>query len=126
MSTEAAAESKPSPGVGWLSDVVVDCSDPERLAAFWGSLLGLEVAQRIETYVMLARLSGGLAVGFQRVPEPKVTKNRIHLDLTVPDLEAATRRVEELGGRRIGDVKTWRVMRDPESNEFCLLPEEPG
>jgi hypothetical protein len=65
----------------------------------------------------------------QKVPEAKVGKNRLHFDVYVNNLEAATARVEELGGRRwtehgaILDDGGWisRIMADPEGNEFCRV-----
>jgi predicted enzyme related to lactoylglutathione lyase len=66
---------------------------------------------------------------FQRVPEPKTVKDRIHLDLRVDDIEEACGRVIELGGARVEqddlheyDV-VFRVMLDPEGNEFCLVSD---
>lgn len=111
--------------IGWFSDVIFDCSEPERLAAFWGDLLGLEVADRDERYVGLQPTEAGVSIGFQAVPEPKTVKNRIHVDLRVPDWDSATRQIEAGGGRHIADVETWRVMADPEGNEFCLLQYKP-
>jgi predicted enzyme related to lactoylglutathione lyase len=74
---------------------------------------------------------GSVALSFQWVPEAKASKNRLHLDLVaVQGLETATRLVEELGGSRHpkGEFSehgwTWRVMSDPEGNEFCLIPVE--
>jgi predicted enzyme related to lactoylglutathione lyase len=68
--------------------------------------------------------SGGPRLGFQRVPEAKTVKNRMHLDLAVPDPEALKARVVELGGSRLADHKEgrvrWTVMADPEGNEFCV------
>ncbi len=51
------------------------------------------------------------SVGFQRVPEGKSGKNRLHLDLIVDDLDAATAEIETLGGR-------W--LDDPDGNEFDI------
>ena len=63
---------------------------------------------------------------FQPVAEPKRDKVRIHLDVKVPDMPAAARRVEELGGSLVTEVReagdVWLVMRDLEGNEFCLIP----
>ena len=124
MASEQRADRQQVEAVGRLTDIVVDCTDPEQLAAFWGSLLGVGVADRSESFVELDRLPNGMGLGFQKVPEPKIGKVRIHLDLTVPDVELASERVVALGGRRGADVKSWRVMTDPEGHEFCLLPEK--
>jgi predicted enzyme related to lactoylglutathione lyase len=71
--------------------------------------------------------------GFQRVPEAKNTKNRLHLDLFVDDLEVATAEIEQLGGRWLEPGNTrdlegfrWRCMADPDGNEFDIdvLPGE--
>ena len=103
--------------------VVVDCADPERLATFWGELLGRKVAHREANYVGLEwapRFGAGLV--FQRVSEPKVGKNRVHVDLICKDVEATIARVNELGGKRADgyDDPRFVVMLDPEDNEFCL------
>jgi len=64
---------------------------------------------------------------FQRVPEPKTTKNRLHLDVSVRDIDVVCSRVEALGATRVSDTVLtewgyeWRVMADPEGNEFCLV-----
>ena len=64
---------------------------------------------------------------FQRVPEAKTGKNRVHWDVFVDDLEEATTRVEALGGWWTEPQTTWeldgfrwRVMADPDRNEFCI------
>jgi hypothetical protein len=117
--------------------IQVDCADPERLASFWGAVLGVEIDQRLgegPQYVSLTPSDGPVPpLWFQRVPEPKVVKNRIHLDLLVDDIDAACRRVEALGGGRRdshdfrgfhGDAEPgfdWRRMTDLAGNEFCLV-----
>ncbi len=110
--------------VGRLTDLVLDCADPERLAAFWGSLLAVGVADRSDSFVELERLPNGIGLGFQKVPEPKVGKVRLHIDITAPNQDAAVERVIALGGRHVEDIKDWRVMTDPEGHEFCLLREK--
>ncbi|KAB2346462.1 VOC family protein [Actinomadura rudentiformis] len=109
-----------------IRDITIDCADPERLAGFWGALLGRPVAARTGPYVWLRR-ENGLTLGFQRVAEPKTGKNRVHLDLASPDPAAEQRRIEELGGRRLReyDEGGFLVMADPEGNEFCVLPTKP-
>src|SRR6516164_1137010 len=107
--------------VGYL---VIDATDPERLAQFWCGLLDV----RVDT-----TLGDGLTVGFQRVSEKKAGKNRLHLDLIVEDLDEATAEIETLGGRWLEPGNTrelegfqWRCMADPEGNEFDIdvLPSE--
>ena len=108
-----------------LTWMIVDCTDPERLAAFWGGLLGRKVGERKGPYVFLATgASSGYDIGFQRVVEPKRDKNRVHPDLICDDVHATAARVEELGGTRVQDYQSggFLVMADPEGNEFCLLP----
>ena len=63
---------------------------------------------------------------FQRVPEEKIVKNRLHMDLYVDDIEATADSLVAQGGSRLGDPQSgsaggrWQVMTDPEGNEFCL------
>jgi catechol 2,3-dioxygenase-like lactoylglutathione lyase family enzyme len=119
-------------GIGWIGFVKIDCADPERLAAWWGDLLGLKVGRRGGPYVELERPRAGVprpTLVFQRVAEPKVGKARIHLDIVVADLQAATRRALALGASIAEDLASedpWLVMRDPEGNEFCLIPTPAG
>jgi hypothetical protein len=63
---------------------------------------------------------------FERVPEGKATKNRVHLDLT-PDTtrEQEVARLVSLGATEVGDHRRpdgsgWIVLADPEGNEFCV------
>ncbi|WP_231999933.1 VOC family protein [Mycobacterium sp. 1245852.3] len=65
-------------------------------------------------------------INFQPVTEPKRGKVRIHMDLTVDDLNRAIRRVIELGGSETGERHEYPegtavVLKDPEDNEFCLV-----
>lgn len=111
--------------------ITIDAADPRRLAEFWTALLGTEIETEIDDgrYIFLAGGVGLPELCLQRVPEPKRTKNRVHLDLGVPDLEAATARVVELGGswsdgeERVFQEFTWRTLTDPEGNEFDLVLE---
>lgn len=116
-----------------LAYVVLDTVDPEKLAPFWAELLGLEVTARVADgqYLVLgtpAPETGAPALAFQRVPEGKSVKNRMHLDLAVDDLEATTERILSMGGswdgqtRQLGDYR-WRCVADPEGNEFDIVPE---
>jgi predicted enzyme related to lactoylglutathione lyase len=118
--------------IGFL---VIDSADPLRLAPFWCGLLGVEVDATIGDgqFVVLGKTADGMTIGFQRVPESKAGKNRLHLDLVVDDLDAATAEVEALGGRWLEPGTTrdlegfqWRCMADPDGNEFDIdvLPPE--
>lgn len=109
-----------------INALIVDATDPERLAAFWSELLGRPVVSRTGPYVWLQR-ENGLGLGFQRTGESKSGKNRLHFDVSSPNPPAEQQRVEALGGRRLEqyDVGGFLVMADPEGNEFCIIPDGP-
>jgi predicted enzyme related to lactoylglutathione lyase len=123
---------------GKLAWIELDCANPGRLARFWAALLDVEVEECTGSspqgprYVVLHPQEGAsVALSFQWVPDPKRSKNRLHLDVVaVQGLDNVTRLVEELGGARRPDDDfaehgwEWRVMADPEGNEFCLIPTE--
>jgi predicted enzyme related to lactoylglutathione lyase len=117
-----------SRALGEIRFVTVDSRNPERLAEFWSRVLGVEVEERFgDGYVILSRAAEGAPrVTFQSVPEEKAGKNRLHFDLKVESIEEATRELEDLGAMRTpqGDFEEegyrWRVLRDPEGNEFCI------
>jgi Glyoxalase-like domain len=110
--------------------VIVDSPDPEALGRWWASALGWVVVnddpEEFEIRPSPDQIPGLL---FARVPEPKTTKNRLHLDLRPIDQEAEVARLIGLGARHAdvgqGD-ETWVVLADPEGNEFCVLaPRRP-
>jgi predicted enzyme related to lactoylglutathione lyase len=109
--------------------IVVDSQDPARLADFWCNLLQTTIEANVGSgeFLILAPAGGGVTIGFQRVPEAKAGKNRLHLDLVVDDLDDATAEVERLGGRWLEPGTTrelegffWRCLADPEGNEFDI------
>jgi len=117
--------------IGRLHWIVIDTVDPERIAPFWCALLGVQERGWFgEDYLMLTTDGGAPPVAFQRVPENKSVKNRLHVDLEVDDLDRAFARIDALGGSAISDVLEmpggyrWRVMADPEGNEFCIVPRD--
>jgi predicted enzyme related to lactoylglutathione lyase len=119
--------------VGWLRAIVVDADDLDLLAAFWGAVLGVGVAERFDDWVMLASPRRGASLAFQpRDLGGSDGAPCLRPDLEVGDLEAATRRIETLGGRLVdvvdeSDGVTYHVMADPEGNEFAIvLPGNPG
>ncbi|HWN35362.1 MAG TPA: VOC family protein [Pseudonocardia sp.] len=110
-----------------LEMVTFDCADPQRLAEFWSAALGTKVDGDYGDFVILARPSErSPALGFQRVPEPKPGKNRMHVDLNSSDRVAEVARLVELGATvqydRLGTVPgiDWSTLADPEGNEFCV------
>lgn len=109
-----------------FSHVIVDCADPEGLARFWCAALGVEVDHRHGPYVFLTpTVPGGPALGFQRVPEPKEGKNRVHPDLLTDDLEGTVAALLALGASHLGSVDEdglrLEVLADPEGNELCVV-----
>jgi hypothetical protein len=77
-----------------LLSIQTDCRNPERLAAFWGAVLGVGEDFRLgdppHDIDLLPTAPGRPAFCFQRVPEPKAVKNRLHFDLIVDDMDGAT------------------------------------
>ena len=135
--------------------VTFDCADPERVARFWCEVLGYVVPPPPEGFASWGEFEQTLpperhgsafacvdpnGVGprlfFQRVPEGKVVKNRVHLDVRtatgltgderVAALEAECERLVALGGTKVrllradGFNESCLVMQDVEGNEFCL------
>ncbi|MFD6289404.1 VOC family protein [Streptomyces sp. NPDC060205] len=109
-----------------INALIIDATDPERLAAFWSEVLDRPVVGRTGPYVWLRR-ERGLGMGFQRTSEPRTGKNRMHFDITAADPAVEQRRIETLGGRRLEQYADggFLVMADPEGNEFCVLPDGP-
>lgn len=108
--------------------VVFDCAEPLRLARFWRELVGGEIDERTlsESWVGLGGVPHWRNIGFQKVPEGKSAKNRVHVDLDVEDLEVAIRAATAIGARVVGSVieesTNWfQVMTDIEDNEFCFI-----
>ena len=144
--------------MGTEVQVVIDCADPDRLARFWVDALHYKLqdppdgfgtwhdflrAQGVaeeswnDASAIVDPESAGPRIYFQRVPEPKVVKNRVHLDLNVGPgvaapleerqraVDAEVDRLRAAGAKvvRPGSVEReeyWVVMQDPEGNEFCV------
>ena len=105
--------------------VVVDAADPVALARWWAVALDwsywIEEVDEVEIRPTEDRLPGLI---FGTVPEPKVIKNRLHLDFRPDDRDAEVRRLLDLGATKV-DIgqgeQSWVVLADPEGNEFCVL-----
>jgi len=107
--------------------LVLDCENPERLAAFWAPALGYRNLGAAGAYVALVPDGGpGPKLLLQQVAESKVVKNRMHLDIETPAIEAEATRLIGLGATRVSEEtcsehgSTCIVMADPEGNEFCI------
>lgn len=107
--------------------LVLDCTDPERLAEFWSEALGYTNVGSAGAYVALyPREGSGPKLLLQRVVEPKTSKNRMHIDIETADIQAEAERLTALGGQRLAGGlcsehgSTWILMADPEGNEFCV------
>jgi hypothetical protein len=137
--------------------VVIDCADPDRVASFWASALGYKLQDPPDGYATWEEFltaigvpedqwnnasavvdpdGNGPRIYFQRVPEGKTVKNRVHMDLNVgggssTPIEERKKRVGAEVERLKGEGATvfrpveerdeyWVVMLDPEGNEFCL------
>jgi hypothetical protein len=105
--------------------VVVDARDPVVLGHWWADALGWVVVNdepdEFEIRPTPERLPGLI---FEPVREPKVGKNRLHMDFRPDDQQAEVARFLGLGARHadIGQgEQSWVVLADPEGNEFCVL-----
>lgn len=121
-----------------IACVTFDCSDALTVARFWSAATDRPLDEGADSgfasigFAARRNRDGWAPVGrdddptwiFAKVPEPKAGKNRLHLDLTAPDVEAEIARLVELGATRVADKEeygyTWTLMADPEGNEFDL------
>ena len=106
-----------------------DAEDPQRLAGFWGDVLGWESTD--DGASLLPSDDTGFDIRFVRAREPRSGRNQMHFDLTSTSLADQQQTVEmalSLGARHL-DVgqrpdEGHVVLADPEGNEFCVV--EPG
>jgi hypothetical protein len=125
--------------VARLRDIVVDCERLAVLARWWAATIdGYRVAAYDEAELSRLRAlgitdleddptvlvepvsGGGVRLFFQKVPEPKRVKNRVHLDLQSDLGEDELRRLVERGATELHRVGTLVTFADPEGNEFCI------
>jgi predicted enzyme related to lactoylglutathione lyase len=122
-----------------LQCITVDAHDPLALAQFWAEALGWKIGEGVnDIEVWIERelgdpnKTGFPDILFLKVPDSKVVKNRLHLDLRPDDQDTEVARLEKLGAKKIEigqsaePTCTWVVMADPEGNEFCILRERQG
>lgn len=119
-----------------LREIVFDATHPAALARFWSQVLD-GYAVRAYDAAELARLASlgltpetdpsvlvdgpGPALCFQKTAEPKSARNRVHLDVTVPERRAEVTRLLALGASLAREAADYTVLRDPEGNEFCVV-----
>lgn len=117
----------PAPKVG---SVVIDCNDLPRMLEFWSAALGYQPREAPEDdWVVLTDPAGrGVNVSLSKVPEPRVGKNRLHLDLYSVDQPGDVQRLVELGAgveRESAEEEDFVVLSDPEGNLFCVVDKAP-
>ena len=114
-----------------LLAVIVDCEEPESLAAFWAVALKYSVAKRNPGEYEASDPAGvGAPLYFMQVPEPRVGKNRLHIDLvTEESLDGEVARLVSAGATFVQtrqdpvtheNPDRWTVLLDPEGNVFCV------
>ncbi len=121
--------------IGTLQCVVLDCHYPAALARFYAALLGGEVDRPDPRWSLdegwaTLHTPDGQVLAFQRVaefhppqwPDPGHPQ-QFHLDIGVPDLDAAEREVLAHGAAPLAVDTGWRVYADPAGHPFCLVHE---
>jgi predicted enzyme related to lactoylglutathione lyase len=113
---------------GPIATVVVDCADPHAMARFWGKAMDWTLHKVTDHHAVLRSAKGvGPYLQFLRTPNVKTGWNRVHLDLRPypgDDPEAEAARLRALGATAVDVGRSdlpWKVLADPEGNEFCLL-----
>jgi hypothetical protein len=112
-----------------LFAVSIDCADAAALARFWADVLGRQVAEGSTSAqaVLIAQDEDTSTprIAFHKVPEQKIVKNRVHLDLVSDNFDAEAGRLQRLGARKLNDLQTdkarWATFADIEGNEFDLI-----
>ena len=120
--------------IATLGAVVLDCREPLRTAEFYSALLDVPIRRNEDDWVQLAPI-GGVDLAFQLAPDhvPPVWPGaehpqQFHLDVDVPDLDAAEQQVLAIGARKheVQPGTTFRVFLDPAGHPFCLCACPPG
>ena len=107
-------------GIGQLNGIVIDVQDLDKAEGFWTVVLGVSVIFKDSRYVAFDKQNeGSPRVGLQKVTEVKTSKNRMHLDIRVLNVEVAAEQIVSAGGSRLRkfDDEGFIVMADPDGNE---------
>jgi hypothetical protein len=110
--------------VGKLNCIVIDCKDADRASEFWSQALDGYTVDKQPWGISMTSASDPL-IYFEVVPEGKIVKNRLHINLRAEDREAEVKRLVALGATRNdehspGGGYVWTNMTDVEGNEFCV------
>jgi predicted enzyme related to lactoylglutathione lyase len=108
-----------------LGMINFDTDDADSLGGWWAEQMGAEIVQNHEgAFVVVAGGALPVLMAFQKVDDPTPGKNRLHLDVTAPDVDAEVERLQGAGatlvGRRGDDSFRWVTMADPQGNQFCV------
>jgi hypothetical protein len=106
-----------------LAGFIIDCKTEDLGAAsrFWSEALGMPLTRRGgPLYEGLDASARDLLIEVQRVDH----ESRLHLDIEADDVEAEVARLEKLGAKRVGQVKTWWVLEAPTGQRFCVVRRE--
>jgi hypothetical protein len=110
-----------------LGQVVIDSQRADEIAAFWSALLERPVNNGANQFFAMIPASDDRtfpALMFLAVPEPRVAKNRVHLDLVATDLPAEVERAVGLGATKVAEFDEygtrWTTLTDPEGNVFDI------
>jgi catechol 2,3-dioxygenase-like lactoylglutathione lyase family enzyme len=116
--------------IGRLEKTVLDCPDPQALAAFYAAVLGMQINEDDGDWVVIGREPGMRELAFQRA-DPYVPPSwpdaqhpqQEHLDIRVDDVDAAERDVLAIGATRVPNEHEngFRVFTDPAGHPFCLV-----
>jgi hypothetical protein len=124
-----------------LGDIVFDAAHPAYLARFWAAALdgyavapyddeelarlranGIDEPEDDPSVLVEPATPGAPRLFFTLVPEAKVVKNRVHLDLRAADVDEEAARLVKLGATELARLEGWITLADPEGNEFDVLP----
>ena len=126
--SSARAERKEALMTMSVAGLSIDCADAAALAGFWSEALGRPVAAGADAEraaIDATDPASGPRLSFQKVPEPKTVKNRLHLDLRTDRFEAESERLAGLGATALRSFERptirWTTFTDPEGNEFDLI-----
>jgi catechol 2,3-dioxygenase-like lactoylglutathione lyase family enzyme len=115
-----------------IRHLTIDCHDVELVGRFWAEVTGYVDDPRNPNepgdpeWVLVPPDGAGPGLLFLPVPDDKVVKNRLHLDLTpATTRDAEVERLTALGATVVADHRRpdgagWVTLADPEGNEFCV------